>query len=130
MNGNGSKGNGKLTKAQREVLGMALAWRLNEVADKDAFEYSNEVLLDAHMGTLRALERRGLVIISYEQGYWLTDAAFELDIEPDFAALDAEAEARRLENLCPRCGGSGIIGCYVVVNGGLCWVCNGTGRKR
>lgn len=29
---------------------------------------------------------------------------------------------------CPKCGGTGRIDCYKHVNGGLCFMCNGSGR--
>lgn len=33
-------------------------------------------------------------------------------------------------NICPRCGGSGIIETYRHINGGMCFECNGTGKHH
>ena len=30
---------------------------------------------------------------------------------------------------CPRCGGAGIIEAYKHINGGVCFKCNGTGKR-
>lgn len=42
--------------------------------------------------------------------------------------IDKNGTKYWIESDCPRCGGSGYLGCYTHIEGGVCFKCNGSGK--
>jgi hypothetical protein len=58
----------------------------------------------------------------------VTESGLQFAIE-NFGSLDAIKRSKAWKNICPKCDGKGYIQEYGHIAGGVCFQCNGNGRK-